>query len=298
MSADVRLMETADVDGVIDHLFVTLAQRRAETGTPEPGMKLDQLHRQRAADRTRYQLGTDPDGCWVADNGGRSIVGHAIAIRREHLWGLAMLFVTPGVQSKGLGRRLLAAALGYGREAEAGIITSSTDPRAIRLYASSGFVLRPSMEASGKLHRAALRPASDIREGSRDDLALTIEVDQTIRGVAHGEGGADIAEILEHGGGLLGVVESSAGSGYVVVREGTVLLLAATTPQSAQHLLWWALGTAPKDANVEIGSLTSGQQWAIEVAVAAGLTLTPAGPILTRGRLGPLTPYLPSGHYL
>ena len=298
MSAVIRPMEPADVDAVIEHLFLTFSHRRSASGLPARTVDEDVVARQRSAARTRYQMGTDPGGCWVADVGGGEIVGHTIAIRRGYLWGLAMLFVTPGVQSKGLGRRLLAAALSYGRDSEAGIITSSDDPRAIRLYASSGFALRPAMEASGKLHRSALREAPDVRAGSVEDLALTVDVDEHIRGIPHGDAGEDIAQMLTSGGAVLGVIDGPAGRGYVALRDATVELVAATTPHAAQQLLWWALAQTPADADLEIDGLTAAQQWAIEVVLAAGLTITPTGPILTKGRLGPLTPYLPSGHYL
>lgn len=298
MTPTIRPMEERDVPGIVEHLFAIWAHQRAAEGAPAPPMKEDVVARERAAARTRYQLGTDPGGCWVADGGGGEIVGHTIAIRRRQLWGLAMLFVTPGVQSNGLGRRLLAAALAYGRDCDTGIITSSDDPRAIRLYGSSGFALRPSVEASGKVAQSALRHTPDVRQGSVDDLPLTVEVDNAIRGVPHGDAGEDIAEMLTSGGGVLGVSATPRGSGYVVVRDGTVLLLAATTPLVAQQLLWWALATGPEDSKREVNGLTAGQQWAIEVVLAAGLKVTPAGPILTRGPLGPMTPYLPSGHYL
>ncbi len=39
------------------------------------------------------------------------------------------------------------------------------------------------------------------------------------------------------------------------------------------------------------------QQWAVEIAVAAGLSLRPAGSSCWRRRLGPVSPYLPSGAY-
>ena len=297
MSATIRPMEDRDVDGVVEHLFATFAHRRAATGTPAPAMEDDAVARQRSAARTRYQLHTDPGGCWVADGGGE-IVGHTIAIRRRELWGLAMLFVSPGVQSKGLGRRLLSAALAYARDAEMGIITSSDDPRAIRLYAASGFAVRPAMEAGGKVHSPALRETPDVRDGDVDDLGLTVDVDEKVRGVPHGDHGEDIAEMLTTGGARLGVMDQPGSSGYVVARDGTIQLLAATTPHAAQQLLWWSLASTAADATVELDGLTSGQQWAIEVVLAAGLTLRPSGPILTRGPLGPMTPYIPSGHYL
>ena len=294
--SDIRPMEAEDLPRVADQLFATISD--AATRGSWPTIERDDEWDERMHQRMRYQLSTDPGGCWVADPGRGRIVGHAIAIRRRHLWGLAMLHVMPDEQSTGTGRRLLAAALSYGRDAEGGIITSSDDPRAMRLYATSGFALRPGVEAIGTVHQAALRPAPLVREGSVDDLALTVTVDEAVRGVPHGEDGADIAEMMRSGGVVLSVIDDpDEGQGYVCVRKGHVQLLAATTPGAAQHLLWHALATVG-DGEATIWSITGAQQWAIEVAYAAGLKVTPGGPVLTRGRVGPLTPYIPNGQYL
>ncbi|MFL5768933.1 MAG: GNAT family N-acetyltransferase, partial [Chloroflexota bacterium] len=51
---------------------------------------------------------TDPDTFLVAEQAGR-IDAFVVALRRETLWFLSMLFVRPGAQARGLGRRLLAA---------------------------------------------------------------------------------------------------------------------------------------------------------------------------------------------
>ena len=292
----IRPMDLDDLPGVADQLFATFSD--AATRGSWPASDRTEEWDERTDKRMRYQLSKDPGGCWVAESALGKIVGHAIAIRRGHLWGLAMLHVLPDLQSKGTGRRLLAAALSYGRDAEGGIITSSDDPRAMRLYATSGFSLRPGVEAAGRVSRAALRPAPDVREASLDDLALTVAVDEVVRGVPHGEGGEDIASMMRDGGTSLFVVDADDGQGYVCVREGHVALLAATTPTTAQQLLWHALGTMGEHQDVAIWSMTGAQQWAIEVAYAAELTVKPGGPVLTRGRVGPMTPYIPNGQYL
>lgn len=294
--ADIRPMTAEDLPRVMDQLYATISEA-ADRGRWSP-VERTETWDERVDQRMRHQLATDPDGCWVADAGVGQIVGHAIAIRRRHLWGLAMLHVQPELQSKGTGRRLLAAALSYGRDAEGWIITSSDDPRAMRLYATSGFSLRPGVEAEGPVRQAALRPAPDVREGTTDDLALTVAVDEVVRGAPHGEDGEDIAVMLRTGGVRLSVLDTGDGQGYVCVRDGHVVLLAATTPGAAQQLLWHALAQVGDGEDAGIWSITGAQQWAIEVAYAAGLTVKPGGPVLTRGRVGPMTPYIPSGHYL
>jgi hypothetical protein len=40
------------------------------------------------------------------------------------------------------------------------------------------------------------------------------------------------------------------------------------------------------------------QEWAVRIGLAAGLALSLEGPVFTRGTLGPLRPWLPSGTLL
>ena len=49
---------------------------------------------------------------------------------------------------------------------------------------------------------------------------------------------------------------------------------------------------------MHIDFITQGNDWAVALALDAGLSLTPDGPTFVRGELGPLAPYLPSGAYL
>src|SRR4051794_37717446 len=55
-------------------------------------------------------LEDDPRGLWTAEDDGE-IVGFAWSWACEDFWFLAQLFVQPGLQSGGIGRRLLAHAL-------------------------------------------------------------------------------------------------------------------------------------------------------------------------------------------
>jgi GNAT superfamily N-acetyltransferase len=85
-------------------------------------------------ERMTYAMTTDPRGAFVAERDGR-VIGVAQAIVRERLWCLSLFAVQPGVQSSGAGRALLEHAMAYGTSADAGLIVSSNDPRALRLYA-------------------------------------------------------------------------------------------------------------------------------------------------------------------
>src|ERR1700693_3807360 len=115
----------------------------------------DDAGARRWSERIAYPLTLDPDGAFVAERDGR-IIGVAQALRRERLWCLSLLTVEPSVQSAGAGRALLHGALRYDEGTDAGLIVSSNDPRALRLYAQVGFSLLPTLQTEGAVDRRAL----------------------------------------------------------------------------------------------------------------------------------------------
>ena len=117
----------------------------------------DEPARRRWIERLAHAIRTDPDGAFVAEREGRPL-GVAEAIARERLWVLSMLAVDPGTQSAGAGRALLERAVGYGAGCDAGLICSSSDARALRLYGRAGFSLHPTFAARGQLDRGKLPP--------------------------------------------------------------------------------------------------------------------------------------------
>ena len=93
----------------------------------------------------------------MAEAGG-DVIGAAQAIQRERLWCLSLLAVQPGGQSAGAGRALMKAALTYG-DSTHGMIPSSNDPRALRLYRLAGFTLLPTFEAEVVAERLFFAPS-------------------------------------------------------------------------------------------------------------------------------------------
>jgi GNAT superfamily N-acetyltransferase len=88
----------------------------------------------RATDPERFVVAVRPDD-------GR-IVGFAAAVVREHAWYLSMLFVLPGHQGAGVGRRLLEAAAPGPDVTVRATATDSAQPISNALYASLGIVPR------------------------------------------------------------------------------------------------------------------------------------------------------------
>ncbi|WP_146175432.1 GNAT family N-acetyltransferase [Paraconexibacter algicola] len=251
---------------------------------------------ERARARMRRFLATDPGGCWTAELDGRP-VATALALRREGVWGLSLFGVAPGLQAQGIGRRVLDAALTHADGCHGGIIASTLDPRAMRRYALAGFALQPAFAACGIVDRhAAPDPASlRARETTWDDPALRAaarDVSRHVRGASH----ADDLDGLALYGGVPVVLD---GEGWAVRdADGSPTVLAARTPAAAQDLLWSCLLGGTSGATVHVDFLTGAQQWAYEVVLAARLPLSPDGAVFTRGRTGPMSPYLPSGVFL
>ena len=117
----------------------------------------------------------DGPGAWVAVSEGQ-VVGVAESVRRESFWGLSMMFVHPALQSRGVGGRLLEAAVGYAAGATQRMIQSSSDPRAMRRYFLAGLAMHPTAEMGGQPDRRAIPPSLPGRDGNEGDLELVADV--------------------------------------------------------------------------------------------------------------------------
>jgi GNAT superfamily N-acetyltransferase len=247
------------------------------------------------AERGRFRIAhlqrTDPQGAWVAESDGE-IVGVALALVREGVWGLSLFGMAPGHQGKGVGRKLLDATLRYAEGCRGAIILSSTDPRAMRRYALAGFELRPCVTFAGIVDRSAIPAGLRSRPGSAaDDRELCDAVSRHVRGAAHGP---DL-EALEAVGCSLLVHDDG---GWAAVRDGSPALVAARDEAIATDLLWSALAAGGPGETVHVDFIAAGHDWAVQTCLAARLAISPDGPLFVRGDVGPFAPYLPSGAYL
>jgi predicted N-acetyltransferase YhbS len=232
----------------------------------------------------------DPGGCWAAEDDAGRVVGCALSLVRDGIWGLSFLAVHPDLQARGLGRQLLDAALTHAGGAKAGIIASSSDPKAMRRYARAGFDLRPCVSAGGIVDRRAL-PAG-LRSTSTDDLELAGALGREIRGGAYAP--EDLAVYLACGG----VALRHGDDGIALALEGSPSIVVARTEEAAADLLWSCFASGPPGGTVHADFVMAGQDWAIRTALDAGLALSPDGPMFTRGELGPLRPWIPAGTFL
>jgi GNAT superfamily N-acetyltransferase len=239
-------------------------------------------------------LATDPDGCWVAEDAD-GLAGVAIALRRGGFWLLSLLAVRLGVQGTGIGRELLDAALRTREGATTGLILASQDPRALRRYQTAGFRPHPSYEAEGKVDRTALPAASDVGHVRDADLDRDVEpLHDLVRRLRGAPPGPELAELAERPGRRLLVTDEPA-RGFVLLRDGSPMWLAADDEDTARRLLW--AGLAEGTGTVTVGWLTARQQWAIDVCLRARLELWAGPSVCHWGEDAPFAPYLPSGAY-
>jgi GNAT superfamily N-acetyltransferase len=286
MSVTVRAMTDADVEAAAKVQIAAFTALDLQEGH-EPRTLTDDVWARIHA-RHRHFLTHDPEGSWAATDGER-LVGCALALRRESLWGLSLLVVDPNVASKGIGRALLDASLTYAEGCDRAVILSTTDLRAMRLYSTSGFDLFPQVEATGEPDRASL-PAlhGRVRDGSVADVGFAESIDRGVRGAARGPDQVRLATDM-----AMFVIDDVDGRGYAYFRgDGIVFALAADA------LLWRCLAHAAElGTSVSIDHMNAEQQWAIRTAYRARLKVKPGGPVLWRGGTPPRS-YLPSGMFL
>jgi GNAT superfamily N-acetyltransferase len=261
----------------------------AEFQVADAAARAEQTRRARL--RVGHLRDQDPEGAWVAELDGE-IVGVALALVREGVWGLSLFGVKPGLQGQGIGGRLLEGSLRAAEGCRGAIILSSSDPRAMRRYFRAGFRVRPCLAAAGSLNRSRIPSGLQAQPGDLDADRETIDaVSRHVRGASHAQ---DIPVLLATGHQLLVI----PGRGWAAARDGWPAIVAAVDEAAAIDLTWSALATGAPGAPVHIDFITQGNDWAVSVALDAGLSLTPDGPTFVRGEIGALAPYLPSGAYL
>ena len=287
---EIRPLRHEDADAVVDAAHTSLAELQPE---PVPTPEEAAIRAAGARARVLHVLDTDLGGCWVAEHDGR-VVGTALGLIREGVWGLSLFAVLPEYQGLGIGTRLYAAALAYGGSEPGGIIMSTSHPAAIRRYArSAGFRLLPAIGLSGAWNPSRAPATLRTRAGDLASDAATIEAaSRHVRRASHLR---DLPTLLDRPGVRLLVLD---GEGFAVARHGSPWLLAARNDAAAADLLWGAFGSGQRGGTVELDCVTADNQWAIGVGLDAGLAVSESGPLLVRGEVGPMAPYLPSGAYL
>ncbi len=286
-----RESDLEDAERLSSTSFLDLDQRLLPRSFPEP----EHRSPDRAASwvvRTGHTLATDPGGCWVAEDES-GMVGVATSMVRELTWILGTFAVRPDLQGQGIGRELMVAAASHGRGCLRGMLSASSDPKAVRRYRLAGFTLPPQMFLTGVVERSAIPVVEKMRAGTEGDIDLMNSVDRQTRGSAHLSDHEMLLKLYR-----LVVTDSSTGSGYVYVAPGgEPQLLAATNRRTATRLLWEALASSTPGEKTEVPHITAANEWAIDVGMAARMELHTIGYLALRG-MKPPAPYLHHGVFL
>jgi GNAT superfamily N-acetyltransferase len=281
-AAEIRPMRAADVP---------VANRVARDALAFGRPPESEAALRRAERRVAHLRHTDPGGAWVAEADG-AVVGVALALVREGIWGLSLFAVAETHRDRGIGRELLEAAFGHGADARGHLILSTESPAAMRRYARLGLDLRPCVAAAGTVDRARLPRPDGVVDAGTAGIPVADAIGRAVRGAGHG---VDLAVALEDPGAKLLLAGDRA---FAWVRDARVMLVAGLDDAAATRVLGAALAATPPGATVSVDFLSAGQDWAVRACLDAGLALSPDGPMFTAGDLGPLRPYVPSGAYL
>lgn len=252
-----------------------------------------------------HTLTTDPERFWVAIDTAGGVAGFSSATLREGLWFLAMLFVRPDLQGRGVGEALMDRAQA-GRDVPGGgpavpspddpfdsgihtwgMCADAAQPRSNGLYARRGMPPRvPVWRVAGEVRRwtalPSLPPAleavpferlsADGPQGERRLEELLAVVDRDLVGAAHPEDHAFLARdgrqgflIRERVGGQV--------QGYVYGSGGGRLgPLAARDPELQPALCGVAIRDTPTFGPVAMWVPGTADR-ALRALLAAGLRL-------------------------
>lgn len=283
--------DVADAEQLSAAAFLEVERRGLRRGDPDPRPRSPE-HAAAWRDRTANLLRTDAGGCWVSERDGE-MVGFATSIRRDTTWILVTYAVRVGLQGQGIGGPLLDAALTHARHCTRGMLSATDDARALRRYRAAGFHLHPQLRFDGVVRRDRIPLLDGIRDGTSTDRDLLDSIDRRLRDAAHG----DDHEALLAVGRLL-VIDRAGAEGYAYLDPaGNPLLLAALTPRTAATLLWTALAETGAARSASVRHVTAANEWAIDVALDAGLDVCGEGHLALRG-MRPPTPYLHNGALL
>jgi predicted N-acetyltransferase YhbS len=172
----------------------------------------------------------------VAELGGR-VVGSNFLWEYDAVRAVGPITVEPGVQAKGVGRRLMKAVMERGRGA-AGVrlVQDAFNLASMSLYASLGFDVRePLVEIEGEV-AGEVHEGFEVREMIEEDFAACAELCRRVHGF-------DRANELKHVPPFL--------TSFVALREGRVTAYAA-----APH--FWALNHAVAETEADMRALLSG----------------------------------------
>lgn len=223
----------------------------------------------------------EPDGAWVAEDNGK-VVGFSVSWMRGSFWFLAQLFVLPGYQGQGVGRRLLEKALAYGHDQvtrSRALITFAFNPAAISLYTSFGFYPREplyAMAGDAAIVRARLEDATlDEHEASTGPAVLADlrRIDEEVLGFTRDRDHSYLSNLGECSRYLFRTEGVLQGYSYVW-KNGQIGPSAARSPSRLSGVLASSLRLALKENPERVSILVGANEYAMATGLRHGLRIT------------------------
>ncbi len=254
----------------------------------------------------RHALSTDPNGFHVAVVRGK-VVCFAITILRGKTHFLADFFALPGVQSRGVGRQVLARAFDAPRPPRGAVrcVVSSLDLRAQALYAKFGMLPRTILyHVSGRPTRAlvgavGLRQVGPTGVSTKRALGVAARFDRSLRGVRR-----DVDQRYffssDQGSRFYEARGDGKTVGYVVIRgNGAIGPGGVNDPTLSGALMSAAIGQAHDNEMKAVSAWIPGlNEGALTAAFAAGLKVEFLTAWMASKDILRLDAYLPSSGVL
>lgn len=140
--------------------------------------------------------------CVVAESNDR-ILGSNCLDERSIIHGIGPITVDPNTQNKGVGRKLMEAALERSRQRGAAgvrLVQAAFHNRSLSLYASLGFdVCEPIEVMQGRTHERSI-PGCTVRPATVADLAACNALSHRVHGF---DRGTELAQAVQGGGALV-----------------------------------------------------------------------------------------------
>lgn len=241
-----------------------------------------------------------PDGLWVAEEAGE-IVGFAWSWACEELWFLAQLFVSPGLQGKGIGDTLIARTFDFaklcGSKSKA-LITFAFNPVSQGLYLKHGLFPRfPIYNFAGDARRVEM----NLRGGYLDVVPLSgpcevgalSSIDVASLGVARTAHHRFLLETGVTKGMLLHSCGRCVGYAYVS-SSGHIGPLAVADAADMKEALRTAIRVAVGAGGSNVSAfLPASSPASLQIAVENGMRITVPMLLMSDIHTGDWTKYLP-----